>query len=65
MVELENGQKCWKFGSKLYVEESVRNVLNYLKKRGDGLGEKAVTPMTNGYSPEIDIMPECGPEDVA
>ena len=37
MVKLENGQKCWAFGSKQYVEESVQNVLNYLKKRGEGL----------------------------
>ena len=48
MVELENGQKCWAFGSKKYVEESVQNVLNYLKKRGEGLAVRAVTPMTNG-----------------
>ena len=48
MVELENGQKCWVFSSKQYVEESVQNVLNYLKKRGEGLSAKAVTPMTNG-----------------
>ena len=57
MVKLENGQKCWAFGSKQYVEESVQNVLNYTKKRGEGLAAKAATPMTNGYRPEIDIMP--------
>ena len=65
MVELENDQKCWKFGSKQYVKESVKNVLNYLKNRGEGLEEKAVTPMTNGYHPEIDITPELGPEVAA
>ena len=65
MVGLENGQKCWSFGSKQYVEESVQNVLNYLKKRGELLAVKAVTPMTNGYRPEIDITPELVPEDSA
>ena len=48
MVELENGHKCWAFGLKQYVEESVQNVLNYLKKRCEVLAEKAVTPITNG-----------------
>ena len=57
MVELENGQKCWAFGLKQYVEESVQNVLKYLKKRGEGFAVKAVTPMNNGYRPEIYITP--------
>ena len=65
MEELENDQKCWAFGSKKYVEESVQNVLNYLKKRGEGLAAKSMTPMTNGYCPEIDITPEFGTEDSA
>ena len=65
MVELENGHKCWPFGLRKYVEESVQNILKYIKKRGEGLSEKSVTPTNNGYCPEIDITPECGPEDAA
>ena len=65
MVELDNGQRCWAFGSKQYVEEAVQNVLNHLKKQGEGLAAKAVTPMTNGYRPEIDVSPELGSEDAA
>ena len=65
MVELENCQKCWAFGSKKYVEESVQNFLKHLKKRGEGLAAKAVTSMINTYCTEIDITPELGPEDVA
>ena len=65
MVELENGQKCWAFGSKQYVEAAVQNVLDYLKKRVDGLAAKAVTPMTSGYCPDIDTTPEFGSEDAA
>ena len=36
MVELDNGQKCWAFGSKQYVEEAVQNFLDCLKKRWGG-----------------------------
>ena len=50
-VELENVQKYWDFGSKQYVEASVKNVREYLKKIGEGLAAKAVTPMTIGYCP--------------
>ena len=65
MVELENGQKCWAFGSGQYVKEAVQNVINYLNNRGEGLAAKAVTPMTSGYCHEIDITPELESEDAA
>ena len=39
--------------------------MNYLKKRGEGLAAKSVTPMMSGYRPEIDIPPELGSEDAA
>ena len=64
-LELENGQKCWAFGSKQYVEAAVKNVTEYLKKRWEGLAAKSVTPMTSGYRPEIDITPELVEEDAA
>ena len=35
VVELENGQKCWTFGSDQYVDEAVHNVLAYLNKRSE------------------------------
>ena len=59
-VELENSQKCWAFGSKQYLEATVKNVTEYLKKRGESLAAKADTPMTSGYHPETDITPELG-----
>ena len=62
-LELENDQKCWAFGSKQYVEAVVKNVIEYLKKRGEGLAAKAVTLMTSGYRPEIDITPDLGEAD--
>ena len=64
-VELENGQKCWAFGSKKYVEAAVKNFTDYIKNRGEGLATKAFTPMTSGYRPEIDIKPELGGKDAA
>ena len=39
--------------------------MNYLKKRGEGLAAKSVTPMTSGYLPDIEITPELGSEDAA
>ena len=65
MVGLENGQKLWEFGSGQYVREAVHNVVNYLKKIGEGIAAKSVTPVTSGYRPEIEITPELGLEDTA
>ena len=53
------------FGSKQYAEAAVKNVTDYIKKRGEGLAAKAVTPMTSGYCPEIEITLELGEEDSA
>ena len=43
--KLENGQKCWAFGSKQYVEAAVQNVVDHLKKRFESLPRKCVTPI--------------------
>ena len=64
-VELKNSQKCWAFSSKQYVKAVVKNVTEYLKKRGEVLASRSVTPMTSGYRPEIGITPELGEEDAA
>ena len=60
MVELENVQKWRAFGSKQYIEATVKNFLDYLKKKGEGLSAKALTPMNSGQRPAIDIKPELG-----
>ena len=39
--------------------------MDRLKKRGEGLAAKAVTPMTSWYRPEMDVTPELGSEDAA
>ena len=47
------------------MKSTVNNVIEHLKKRGESLAQKAPAPMNNGYFPEIDILPELGPEDAA
>ena len=64
-VELDNGTKCWAFGSTQYVHAAVENVETYLKKRGLSLPAKAPEPLTKGYRPEIDTSPELGSEDAS
>ena len=65
IAELENGQKCWAFRSKQYVEASVQNVVDYLKKRCESLPRKCVTSISAGYRPELDTSGELKPEDAA
>ena len=65
MVELENGQKAWAFGSKQYVETAVNNVVDYLSKRKQSLPARCPTPMTANYRPEIDVTEELGPQDAS
>ena len=50
---------------KQYFKAVVKNVTEYLKKRGEGLTAKAVTPINSVYRPEIDITPDLGEADAA
>ena len=53
------------FGSNQYIEASVQNFLDCLKKIGEGLAAKNVTPMTSGYLLKIYIKPDIGMDDAA
>jgi len=64
-VTLENGVSAWAFGSTQYVQAAVRNVEEYLQKKGEKLVVKAPTPLSNGYRPEIDLSPELEELDTA
>lgn len=64
-VTLDNGTKCWAFGSAQYVKAAVSNVKDYLAKKGKSLPTRVKTPLSNGYRPEIDVSEELGPEDAA
>ena len=47
-VTMKNGVEAWAFSASQYIQSEVRNVEEYLKKRGDGLWSlpaKAETPI--------------------
>jgi hypothetical protein len=44
----------WAMFSEKYVKQAVREVETEL----DRIGSKAVTPLTSGYRPEMDVTPE-------
>ena len=54
-VVLENVSKAWDFGYAKYVKAAVRNVKEYLSKKGEALKDRAPTPLSNTYRPEIEI----------
>ena len=64
-VELENGTKCWAFGSAQYCKAAVENVEAHLKNKEMSLVNKASTPLSSGYRLEVDITPELGSTDAA
>ena len=65
-VTIENGVEAWAFNASQYIQSAVRNLEEYLKKRGDGrwsLPAKAKTPIKSTYRPEQDVSPELHAED--
>jgi hypothetical protein len=59
---LKNGVVAWAMSSSQYVQEAVKNVELYLSERGMSLPGKAITPLTSGYRPELDVSAELDPE---
>lgn len=49
-----NGQKCWTMSSITYVKAAIENVAVQLKERKMKFNNKAVTPIHQGYKPELD-----------
>ena len=67
-VTVENGVVCWGLSPSKYIQESVRNCENHLKDNFDGkysLTKNAPNPFAMGYDPDIDITPECEPEEAS
>ena len=63
-VELDDGTKCWSYGSSKYVLNAVKNVEEYyIKKHGRQLPSKCATPTKSGYRPEIDTSRELNPDE--
>lgn len=64
-VILENGVKCWAFGSSQYVRAAIKNVETYLAKSGRSLPRKAATPIQTSYRPELDVSDVLDPTEAA
>ena len=64
-VTLANGVNAWSFSSSQYVKEAVSNVESYLNERGMKLANRARSPFTSNYRPEIDITKELGPVEAS
>jgi hypothetical protein len=52
----------WAMSSEKYVKQAVREVETELDKIEKVLPTKAVTPLTSGYRPEMDVSPELDAE---
>ena len=64
-IELSNGVEAWAFSSTQYVQTAVKNVEEYLVKKGQSLKAKALDPLPKGYRPEIDVSEELRPEEAS
>ena len=62
-VQLPNGVEVYAMSMSQSVQEAVKNVEGYLRKRDLGLPKKALTPVTVNYSPELDAGNELSVED--
>ena len=64
-VVLDNGAKAWSFSSSQYVQAAVKNVSDYLEKRGEKLQAKVKAPFTYDYRSELETTPELNDNDAA
>ena len=64
-IQDENGETCqtWAMGSEQYVKEAIRNVKQWLEKRGLALKTRAASVLPLNYRPELDATPLCNDED--
>ena len=53
-----DGQMCWSMSADKYCMALVKNIEAVLRKKGLRLQSKCVTPLTNGYKPELDSTGE-------
>ena len=67
-AQLGSGVWAWAFSSSQYVQAAVKNVEEYLSKdenKNWKLPNKAETPLTTTYRPELDVSPELGPTEAS
>ena len=53
-----DGVHCWTMSAEQYVIASVKNVKDFLAKRGLCLPSKCYTPLATNYHPELEVTPE-------
>ena len=63
-VTMDNSVDAWAWECLQYVQAAVKNVEEYLEKKGEKLVTKGPTPLSSGYCPEIDIFQELAGADV-
>ncbi len=54
----ETNKECWAMSSDKYCAAAVANVSTNLEKKGLKLPTKCITPLSNGYRPELDVTAE-------
>ena len=64
MMHNESNLECWAMSSDQYCAADVANVTESLNKKGLRLPSKCVTPLANGYRPEVDTIPELKADDL-
>jgi hypothetical protein len=58
-MTIANGTQCWAQSSDKYIEESVKNVEEFLNSKGRSLRAARVrTPIRSGYKQVLDETPE-------
>ena len=57
-IDNKNGKPCWAISSDSYCAAFVTNTETILKDKGVRLPSKCVTPLQNGYKPELDCTGE-------
>ena len=63
-VELDNGVKCWAFGSSQYCRSACSNVRKYVEGLNDPrwkIPGRCNSPLRSSYRPELDVSPELDP----
>ena len=67
-VQVENGVHAWAFSSSQYVQTAVKNVEAYLLTEDSKhwkMSNKADTPLTTTYRPELDVSRKLNETDAA
>ena len=57
-----NSQRVWTMSSQEYIKKAIKTIKDQLKKQGKKLPPQAITPMSAGYYPEMDLSPKLDQE---